>query len=154
MSSRVLHPSPPPDPLPPRPVEAPSVSFSSASVRAFLRERAPRGSAPGLSGWTESLLLPLAEDSHLLLALTSLLEDIACDRLDPASPTRLLSCRLIPARKKDNGVRPIAPFACSHPALSHAFLLPYSLASGLLPGLKPSSTGSSLCSSSTQIMFS
>jgi len=105
---RDLHPSPPPDPLPSRPAEAPSVSFSSASVRAFLRERAPRGSAPGLSGWTESLLLPLAEDSHLLLALTSLLEDIACGRLDPVSRTRLLSCRLIPARKKDNGVRPIA----------------------------------------------
>ena len=77
-------------------------------MRAYLRERAPRGSAPGLSGWTESLLLPLAEDSHLLLALTAILEDVAGGRLDSATRARLLSCRLIPGRKKDNGVRPIA----------------------------------------------
>jgi hypothetical protein len=77
-------------------------------VHAFLRERAPRGSAPGLSGWTESLLLPLAEDPRLLLSLTSFLEDVASGRVDANSRVRLLSCRLIPARKKDDGVRPIA----------------------------------------------
>ena len=60
---RRLHLTAPECPLPPCPREAPSLSFSSASVHAYLRERAPRGSAPGLSGWTESLLLPLAEGS-------------------------------------------------------------------------------------------
>ena len=104
-----LHLAPPSDPLsacPPR--EAPTPTYSSAAVRAFLRERAPRGSAPGLSGWTESLLLPLAEEPLLLLSVTSFLEDIACGRVDPASRTRPLACRLIPAKKKDGGVRPIA----------------------------------------------
>ena len=38
----------------------------------------------------------------------------------------------------------LSPFACSHLALSLAFLLLSSLASGLLRGLKLSSTGSSL----------
>src|SRR6185436_12768109 len=45
---------------------------------------------------------------QLLLALTSFLEDIARSRIDSASRARLLSCRLIPARKKADGVRPIA----------------------------------------------
>ena len=103
-----LHLEPPDCPLPECPCEAPSPIFSSASVRAYLRQRAPRGSAPGLSGWTESLLLPLAEDSHLLLALTALLEDVAGGRIDSATRARFLSCRLIPGRKKHNGVRPIA----------------------------------------------
>ena len=56
----------------------------------------------------DALLLPLAEDPQLLLALTSFLEDIASGRIDSALRARLLSCRLIPARKKDGGVRPIA----------------------------------------------
>ena len=103
-----MHLSVPECHIPSYPQEAPSPSFSSASVHAYLRERAPRGSAPGLSGWTDSLLLPLAEDPHLLLAITSFLEDIASGRIDSASRARLLSCRLIPARKKDGGVRPIA----------------------------------------------
>jgi len=33
---------------------------------------------------------------------------IVCGRVDMASRTRLLACRLIPAKKKDGGVRPIA----------------------------------------------
>ena len=103
-----LHLSAPEHPLPVCPREAPSPSFASFTVRDYLRERAPRGSAPGLSGWTESLLLPLVEDAHLLLAITSFLEDIANGRIDRASRERLLSCRLIPAKKKDGGVRPIA----------------------------------------------
>ena len=103
-----LHLSAPEHPLPVCPREAPSPSFTSFAVRDYLRERAPRGSAPGLSGWTESLLLPLVEDAHLLLAITSFLEDIANGRIDRASRERLLSCRLIPAKKKDGGVRPIA----------------------------------------------
>ena len=105
---RRLHLPPPLNPISACPLEAPSPSFSSAAVRAFLRERAPHGSAPGLSGWTESLLLPLAEDPVLLLSLTTFLEDIAGGRVDRSSRTRLLACRLIPAKKKDGGVRPIA----------------------------------------------
>ena len=107
-SLRRLHLPPPRRPLPACPVEAPSPVFSSAAVRAFLHERSRGGAAPGLSGWTESLLLPLAEDPLLLLSLTSFLEDIASGRVHPASRARLLACRLIPARKKDGGVRPIA----------------------------------------------
>ena len=103
-----LHLSAPDHPLPARPQQAPSPSFAPFTVRDYLRERAPRGSAPGLSGWTESLLLPLVEDAHLLLAVTSFLEDIANGRIDSASRERLLSCRLIPVKKKDDGVRPIA----------------------------------------------
>ena len=125
-SLRRLHLPPPRRPWPACPVEAPSPVFSSAAVRAFLHERARGGAAPGLSGWTESLLLPLAEDPLLLLSLTSFLEDIASGRVHPASRARLLACRLIPARKKDGGVRPIA--------VSELFLRAASaLSLGLLP---------------------
>ena len=133
---RQLHLSPPVDALPRCPREAPSPSFSPASVHAFLRERAPRGSAPGLSGKTESLLLPLADDPQLLLALTSFLEDIASSRIDSASRARLLSCRLIPARKKDDGVRPIAVseiFLRAASALSLRLLPPGTLSRLLAP---------------------
>ena len=63
---------------------------------------------PRLSGWTEGLLLPLADDPPLFLALCRFVEDITGGRLDPRSRERLLSCRLIAARKKSEGVRPIA----------------------------------------------
>ena len=76
------------------------------AVRTILRERAPRGAAPGLSGRTEALLL--VDNPTLLLNLTCLLEDIACGRASPDLRARLLSCRLIPAKKKDDGIRPIA----------------------------------------------
>src|SRR2546421_330732 len=46
--------------------------------------------------------------SLALLSVTSFLEHIACGRVDTASRRRLLACRLIPAKKKDGGVRPIA----------------------------------------------
>ena len=101
-------------------------SFTPASVLTLIRTRSSRGTAPGLSGWTEALLLPLAEDPVLLPALTVFLEDIACGRLDESARIRLISCRLLPARKKDDGVRPIA--------ISEVFLrLASSLSLRLLP---------------------
>src|SRR6185436_1108589 len=112
--------------LPLCPEHAPLPSFTPASVLTLIRTRSSRGTAPGLSGWTEALLLPLAEDPVLLPALTVFLEDIACGRLDESARIRLISCRLLPARKKDDGVRPIA--------ISEVFLrLASSLSLRLLP---------------------
>ena len=159
-----LHLSSPADALPPCPRKAPSPSFSPASVHAFLQQPASKGSAPGLSGWTDALLLPLAEAPQSLLALTALLEDIASGRIDSNSRARLLSCRLIPARKKDDGVRPIAVseiFLRAASALSLQ-LLPSGTESRLLApiqlgvgsvGLRLSFTGFKPCLNCILIMF-
>src|SRR6185503_3392497 len=98
---RQLHPPPSDQALPLCPEHAPLPSFTPASVLTLIRTRSSRGTAPGLSGWTDLLFLPLAEDPVLLPALTVFLEDIACGRLDESARIRLISCRLLPARKKD-----------------------------------------------------
>src|SRR6185436_1308900 len=78
-----------------------------------------------------------AEDPVLLLSLTSFLEDIACGRVDPSSRTRLLACRLIPAKKKDGGVRPIAVSEILRAASSLSLrLLPSGALSRLLAPLQ------------------
>src|SRR6185437_11318736 len=103
-----LHPPAPPIALPPLPTHAPLPQIQPELLRPLLQIRAKRGNAPGLSGWTEGLLLPLLDDSPSFLALCGFIEDIACGRVDPESRARLLSCTLIAARKKNDGVRPIA----------------------------------------------
>jgi len=115
---RQLHLSPPVDALPRCPREAPSPSFSPASVHAFLRERAPRGSAPGLSGWTESLLLPLADDPQLLIALTSFLGSSHVVSFLRARKT--MGSDPLRSRKFFFGLPPLFPSGSSRLALSRA----------------------------------
>ena len=84
------------------------MKFNPDTVAKLVSQRAKHGSAPGFSGWTESLLLPLLTDPELLAALTTLLEDIGAGRLYARSRNLLCTSLLLAVRKPSGGVRPIA----------------------------------------------
>ena len=102
-----LHPLPISHHVPQPPQQIPPVSFSTSLVSQVIRKRAPRGTAPGLSGWTESLLLPILTAPDLTDHLSLLLSDIASANLNDDARRLLLRSRLLPVRKKDGGVRPV-----------------------------------------------
>ena len=67
------------------------------------------GSAPGLSGWTASMILTCCTDEFCLLGFMRLVQDIINGELPRLSRDYLLSCNLISISKPgSNGIRPIA----------------------------------------------
>src|SRR5690606_34657797 len=65
------------------------------------------GTAPGCSGWTDSLLLPVLSHDEGGVLMVRLLSDIAVGRLEGHARSQLLRARLVPVRKKAGGVRPV-----------------------------------------------
>ena len=104
-----LHP-PSAHPPPALPSTAPYVIFDSKAVSKLILRRRSSDAAPGLSGWTESLLLPLLGHKDILDALTTLLQDIAAGNLPDQARQLLLASSLVPTKKGEDGsgVRPIA----------------------------------------------
>jgi len=102
-----LHPQPSSDPCPPLPLNAPDISLDTELVYKVIKDRSDRGSAPGLSGWTEALLLPIIDDDDLGDPLIQLLSDIAQGWLLDDSRSLLLRSCLIPVKKRTGGVRPV-----------------------------------------------
>ena len=72
--------------------------------------RMAKGKAPGLSGWTAEMILPLLNDSTCMQGLQMLFLDIANGEVFAPRHSRdlILACNLIPARKKNTQIRPIA----------------------------------------------
>jgi hypothetical protein len=72
-----------------------------------------RGAAAGRTGWTEELLLPIAQDKLTRVDFAAIIRDIANNNIDPAIRARLTQCRGLALPKpwkdgKPGGVRPIA----------------------------------------------
>ena len=93
--------------MPALPQNAPLPKISTDLVAKVIRQRAAHGAAPGPSGWTEELLLPLLSNAPALEALTALISDIAAGRLNAQARDLLLRSRLIPVKKKNDGLRPV-----------------------------------------------
>jgi hypothetical protein len=66
------------------------------------------GAAPDLYGWTGDILLSMCSDEHCLRGMTNIVNDIANGT--PTGLTRglLLASKIIPTRKPNGGIRPIA----------------------------------------------
>ena len=93
-----------------RSLTTPQVIFDPKLVFKLILRRRNTDAAPGLSGWTESLILPLLPHKDLLEAFTTLLQDIAAGNLSDQARQLLLTSSLVPTKKGDDGkgVRPIA----------------------------------------------
>jgi len=81
-------------------------------LRDIIEIRARRGKAPGLSGWTESLILPLLEDPGTLGNFSLFIMDLCNGRIVGSGRNLLLASVLIPLRKPKGGIRPIAIGEC------------------------------------------
>jgi hypothetical protein len=57
--------------------------MDTAILKRLIKRNISRGAAPGPSGWTGELLLPLISDDTCLKGLAALVMDIANDALDP-----------------------------------------------------------------------
>ena len=88
-------------PIPPGETELPDVSFSLAKVFAGMR----KARAPGISGWVvEHLMGKLTDGKHL----HAFLIDVANGRLPPLMKPYMMGARMVPLRKDNDGVRPVA----------------------------------------------
>ena len=70
-----------------------------------------KGAAPGPTGWTEELLLPLfaeVDEGCIARKLTLMANDVMNYQVDESVRERLTSCRLVGIGKPCGGVRPIA----------------------------------------------
>ena len=83
-------------------------TLEDATLRVKIRKWLSTGGAPGPSGLSEAMLIPLLDDDPAYNGLLCILRDIVNGDVGPALTNLLLSCRLIPLKKRDNGVRPIA----------------------------------------------
>jgi len=88
------------------------VAVDLAELKRIITKKLKNGSAAGPSGWTGELVAPLAADRECLHALGVLVADIINGTLDDQARSLLLSGLLIPVRKDDGGVRPIAISEC------------------------------------------
>jgi hypothetical protein len=107
---RVLHP-PSTEPMASLPDTAVGIAdIDPARLESVLRKRIHNGSAPGVSGTTGSHLLALWENATPAgrIGFQLLIRDICNGVFDGELRERLLACVLVPLKKKDNGVRPVA----------------------------------------------
>jgi hypothetical protein len=81
-------------PAPALPATAPLVIFEPRRVSKLIFRRRSSDAAPGLSGWTESLLVPLTAHTDLLDAISTLLQDIAAGNLSEQARQLLLTSSL------------------------------------------------------------
>ena len=104
-----LHPSRYPSPsLPLAPdLTVPIVSVDPKLIAKIVRKGA-NGSGGGPSGWSYDLLLPLVNNQDALCGLCALITLIVNARIPPGVWPLLLASRLVPLKKSDDGVRPIA----------------------------------------------
>ena len=79
------------------------------AIAAIVR-RMCTGAAPGPSGWTAELLLPLVTDDECLSGLSEIIKDMCNGRLRGEARERLCAAKLIGLRKQqpNGGTRPIA----------------------------------------------
>jgi hypothetical protein len=104
---RALHP-PCNNPIPDKPIESPIIAMDTTELKRLIKSKIARGAAPGPSGWTGELLLPLIADDVCLKGLSALVTDIANDALDPHSRLLLTSSILLGIPKKNLTIRPLA----------------------------------------------
>jgi hypothetical protein len=94
--------------MPAVPAKPPIVIVDKLKLKALAR-KAPKGRAPGPSGWTLELLLPLLDDDICLEGITLLVQLITNNALDDHSRRLLTSSILLGAAKKDpTSIRPLA----------------------------------------------
>jgi len=67
-----------------------------------------KGAAPGPTGWTEELLLPLFADHFVAAKLALMANDVMNYNVSESIRERLTACRLVGIGKPCGGVRPIA----------------------------------------------
>jgi hypothetical protein len=105
-----LHPAPDPaDVIPPLPAGvAPSLITIDSKTFHSVILRLDNGSGPGISGWTGSLLRVAASDKECANGLKCITQDIANGLFTGEVRDRLLASRLIPLRKPNGDIRPIA----------------------------------------------
>jgi hypothetical protein len=98
------------DEIPPLPADTPfwNPSGNDEGLRRRITRWLSTGGAPGLSGFSEGMLLPIVENDGTYPALLRLLRDIVNGDVSPALTQLLLASSLVPLTKRDNGVRPIA----------------------------------------------
>ena len=108
-----LHPQAPLPPCRADPPPAPSAQCQMSDVRAALMSF-PTASAPGPSGLRADHLRDCITSvsthaaTHLLESVTALCNRCLAGDIPDSFADLLLSARLLPFKKKDNGVRPIA----------------------------------------------
>ncbi len=84
------------------------IEADKAAIFEIIRESC-QGKSPGLSGWTEELLQCLNEDDVCAERFSIVIKDIANGReFTPALWKTLRACRLVPLRKPNGKIRPIA----------------------------------------------
>ena len=84
------------------------ITVDKDDLSMLVKRRLRNGSAPGYSGWTGELIRALVDDDECLHGLCVLVEDIANGNLTAPERDYVLPSSLLPARKADMGVRPIA----------------------------------------------
>ena len=93
--------------MPPAPAKSPIVIVDKLKLKSLVR-KSPKGCAPGPSGWTLELLLPLLDDGVVLEGISILVQLIANNSLDPRSRSLLTTSILLGTAKKDSSIRPVA----------------------------------------------
>lgn len=95
---------------PPPTITTDLVAVDHAILFQLLKRRVDNGSAPGPSGWTGSHLTTLVDSDHTQASegLAMLIKDICNGVFTGTTQQRLLSSILIPIRKPNKKVRPIA----------------------------------------------
>ena len=109
-----LHPLGP-DVLPLLPPDSPILAQVDADILRSIRKMA-NGAAPGVSGWTADLLLPLVDDEECLNGLACLCGDIINGHFSGSDRHRLIGSVLVAIPKSAGGIRPIAMGECFYKA--------------------------------------
>jgi hypothetical protein len=108
---RALHPvGPAPDTIPLAPDSAPLFPIDAdQSFKKHIRNLA-NGAAPGPSGWTGEMILPLVDDPMCLQGIAALCTDMSTGNLDDRCRSYLVSSWLlgIPKPADPNAARPLA----------------------------------------------
>ena len=105
-----LHPASEDDQLPPLPdiAEEDFVHVTEDDLKRLLREACRRHSSGGPSGWTYHYMKAAMTEEAVRKCFLSLIRRILTDTLPPQARKLLLACRLVPFKKPQGGLRPIA----------------------------------------------
>ena len=87
----------------------PLIAVNPSEMIKAIKKKVANGAAPGPSGWTGEMLLPLIRDQDCIEGLAALVLDMANDSLDVHSKRLLTSSLLLGIPKKDSRkLRPLA----------------------------------------------
>ena len=95
--------------IPPElPAEWSGPTISPRMVKDAIRNRLPRGSAPGVDGWTTEHLLALIDDAFVMRGISMVIQRICDGSLSGPAKDVLTAARLLAFPKPNGKVRPIA----------------------------------------------